>query len=37
MLESASIEISSDDLEGKSGHVYYFGSNNMASEMAKEG
>ena len=37
MLETASIEISSEDLEGKSGHVYYFGSNNMASEMAKEG
>lgn len=31
MLESASIEISPADLEGKKGHVMYFGSNNMAS------
>ena len=37
MLDSASIEISNADLEGKSGHVYYFGSSNMATEMAKDG
>ena len=37
MLDTASIEISKADLEGKSGHVYYFGSNNMATEMAKDG
>ena len=37
MLDAASIEISMSDLEGKSAHVYYFGSNNMATEMAKEG
>ena len=29
MLDSASIELAAADLEGKSGHVYYFGSNNM--------
>ncbi len=37
MLDTASVEISTADLEGKSGHVYYFGSHNMATEMAKEG
>jgi len=37
MLDTPSIEISAADLEGKSGHVYYFGSNNMATETAKEG
>ena len=37
MLDKPSIEISKVDLEGKSGHVYYFGSNNMATEMAKGG
>ena len=36
MLDKASIEISQADLKGKSGHVYYFGSNNMATEMAKK-
>ena len=36
MLKSASVEISQADLKGKSGHVYYFGSNNMATEMAKK-
>ena len=29
LLDSPSVEISTADLEGKSGHVYYFGSNNM--------
>ena len=37
MLDTSSIEISAADLEGKSGHVYYFGSNNMATEMANDG
>ena len=37
MLETASIEISEADLDGKSGHVYYFGSNNMVSEMSEGG
>ena len=37
MLDTASIEVSKSELEGKSGHVFYFGSNNMATEMAKEG
>ncbi len=29
MLDAASVQISKADLEGKSGHVMYFGSNNM--------
>lgn len=37
MLQSASIEISAADLEGKSGHVHYFGSHNMATEMGGDG
>ena len=37
MFDTASIDVSKSDLEGKSGHVFYFGSNNMATEMAKEG
>ena len=37
MLETSSIEISMADLEGKSGHVYYFGSHNRATEMAQDG
>ena len=37
MLETASIEISAADLDGKVGHVYYFASNNMASEMSEGG
>ena len=32
MLESASIEIDGKDLEGKSGHVMYFGSNTMVTQ-----
>ena len=31
MLDSASVTITKADLEGKSGHVYYFGSNNMVT------
>ncbi|WP_051482837.1 MBL fold metallo-hydrolase [Thioalkalivibrio sp. HK1] len=37
MLESASIEISAADLEGKSGHVYYFGSHHLAAETGGDG
>ena len=32
MLDNAEIELSAADLEGKSGHVYYFGSNNKVTE-----
>lgn len=31
MLDKPSIEISASDLKGKSGHVYYFGSNTMVA------
>jgi len=31
MLDSASVNISPSDLEGKSGHVYYFGSHNQVT------
>lgn len=31
MLDSASVVISKADVEGKEGHVYYFGSNNMVT------
>ncbi|MBF2760980.1 MAG: MBL fold metallo-hydrolase [Ectothiorhodospiraceae bacterium AqS1] len=37
MLQSASVAISAADLEGKAGHVYYFGSHNLASEMSGDG
>ena len=37
VLDTASVEISKANLEGESGHVHHFGSNNMAIEMAKEG
>ena len=37
ILETASIGISSEDPEGRSGRVRYFDSNSMASGMAKEG
>ena len=32
LLETAEIELSPADLEGKSGHVYYFGSHNKVTE-----
>ena len=35
ILDASSVEVSPADVEGKSGHVFYFGSNNMASEMAE--
>jgi len=31
MLDSASVVITKDDVEGKEGHVYYFGSNNLVT------
>ena len=37
MLDHSMIEVSPADLEGKSGHVYYFGSHNRVSEMAPSG
>ncbi|MEP1441828.1 MAG: MBL fold metallo-hydrolase [Hyphomicrobiales bacterium] len=32
MLDTASIEISADDIKSKNKHVYYFGSNNMVKQ-----
>jgi len=36
MLDSASVMVTKADLEGKQGHVYYFGSHNMVSAEAEK-
>ena len=37
LLEGSAIEVSPADVEGRSGHVYYFDSNNVVTEMAQDG